>query len=387
MLSSQRRRIAAVAASIAAAGAAHVTNGASCCPVAVDDGTAKALKRSLSAPLKPQDAVHKKAQTQQRHQRVLVTGASGFIASHIVSQLLSRGYEVHGTVRDANDPTKTAHLTCLAGAAERLSLYSADLTCPGCFNEAIQGCDAVIHTATPLSIKFGHGKLDGEREIYEPGLSGLASILDAVKQSNGRVQTFVLTSSMSAMAPRPEPAVKSEAHWSDADEQTSRGNWYGATKTTQERVAASAVPAMGVRFCAICPTMVLGPMLHHGDGAVSTMGRLAAWVQGGLKSAPNDSMSFIDVRDCAALHVAALERPSASGRYMCLVESLHWNDIAALLHELHPSMTPIAPFRGGALAASTQFDRSRQDSLEVTVRDTRAVLCDALEELRRRGAL
>ena len=58
---------------------------------------------------------------------VCVTGASGFIASHIVAQLLAKGCTVKATVRDATDSKKTAHLTSLPGAAEQLQLFSVNL--------------------------------------------------------------------------------------------------------------------------------------------------------------------------------------------------------------------------------------------------------------------
>ena len=84
---------------------------------------------------------------------VAVTGASGFIAAEIVSQLLARGDTVRGTVRSLN-PEKIAHLTSLPGAAERLKLFVADL-CDGAsaFVEAFEGCSVVMHTACPFVLR------------------------------------------------------------------------------------------------------------------------------------------------------------------------------------------------------------------------------------------
>jgi nucleoside-diphosphate-sugar epimerase len=75
-------------------------------------------------------AEHKNADTV-----VLVTGANGFVASHLVEQLLAKGYTVRGTVRSLADEKKTAHLTRMPGAAERLKLLEASLTEPGSFDE------------------------------------------------------------------------------------------------------------------------------------------------------------------------------------------------------------------------------------------------------------
>ena len=82
---------------------------------------------------------------------VCVTGASGFIASHCVQQLLATGYTVHGTVRSLENREKVAHLEALPFAATRLKLFEADLLVDGSFDAAVAGCDAVLHTASPLA--------------------------------------------------------------------------------------------------------------------------------------------------------------------------------------------------------------------------------------------
>jgi nucleoside-diphosphate-sugar epimerase len=81
---------------------------------------------------------------------VCVTGASGYIASWIVKLLLLRGYTVKATVRDLTDRKKTEHLLALDGAKERLKLFKADLLEESSFEQAIEGCDAVFHTASPV---------------------------------------------------------------------------------------------------------------------------------------------------------------------------------------------------------------------------------------------
>eukprot|EP00252_Welwitschia_mirabilis_P026041 TRINITY_DN8346_c0_g1_i7.p1 TRINITY_DN8346_c0_g1~~TRINITY_DN8346_c0_g1_i7.p1 ORF type:complete len:273 (-),score=58.05 TRINITY_DN8346_c0_g1_i7:380-1198(-) len=81
---------------------------------------------------------------------VCVTGASGFIASWLVKLLLHRGYDVRGTVRNLDCPSKTDHLFALEGANERLQLLAANLLEEGSFDEAVSGCECVFHTASPV---------------------------------------------------------------------------------------------------------------------------------------------------------------------------------------------------------------------------------------------
>eukprot|EP00927_Polykrikos_kofoidii_P049081 TRINITY_DN43212_c0_g1_i1.p1 TRINITY_DN43212_c0_g1~~TRINITY_DN43212_c0_g1_i1.p1 ORF type:complete len:327 (+),score=51.71 TRINITY_DN43212_c0_g1_i1:111-1091(+) len=317
---------------------------------------------------------------------ICVTGATGFIASHVVAQLLERGYRVRGTVRNPNDAAKNEHLRQLPGAAERLTLVEADLLASNSFDDAVDGCEAVIHTATP--VKFG--ARDGENEIFKPGLEGLEKVLDSVAKTPS-VTTFVLTSSMAAVAPQPEPPLKSEDHWSDGEAQKASGNWYGACKTFQERRVQERLDsgANVFRFVAICPTMVWGPLLQ--SNVNDTMQLLAMLAKGegpmGIVGgkARNGCMSFVDVRDTAALHIAGMEKPEACGRYMCVVESLHWNDIASLLADLHP-IPPVEPCDGEP-EAPTQFDKTRMNSLGVTMRDLRTIFADGLASLKQRGAI
>lgn len=219
---------------------------------------------------------------------VCVTGASGFITSHIVSQLLEKGYNVRGTVRDASNETKTAHLLALPGASERLKLFSAGLQDPGSFDEAIAGCFAVFHVASPLPVGKGAG--DPEHIVLKPAIEGTDNVLRTCAKSSD-VKVVVVTSSMAAIAPQPEPEIKSEIHWSDPDEQKSRGSYYGASKTLAEQKAYAIAKDASFRLVSICPTMVIGPMLQSEPNM--TMLALRNWLKDGRANGqcPNDSMT------------------------------------------------------------------------------------------------
>ena len=101
---------------------------------------------------------------------------------------------------------------------------------------------------------------------------------------------------------------------------------------------------------------------------------------------PNDSMSIIDVRDLAALHVAAAEQPSASGRYFGVDRSHPWEDILAALQKASPTFK-IPPRFEGPAATPTQFDHTRKESLGVTLRPLEETLADLVEFMKSRGVL
>lgn len=316
---------------------------------------------------------------------VCVTGASGFIASHIVQQCLQRGYQVHGTVRDPSKHEAVAHLHALEGAADRLRLFAADLMTPGSFDEAVKGCKAVFHVASPLPV--GKGAEDPENIVVRPAVEGMQNVLRACKMVP-ELEVVVMTSSMSAMAPTPEPEMKCEDHWSDPDGQRARGSHYGAGKTLAEKGAYNFLREEGCRFrfVSICPTMTIGPMLQPTPNM--TMLSLRNWFQNGRPNGvcPNDSMSFVDVRDCAEQHVKAMEDSAASGRYMSLVPSWHWNDLDHAMQEMYPLMPKSAPCEGTP-CTPTKFDLRRQQSLGVTPRELPEILRGGLRELISRGLL
>lgn len=323
---------------------------------------------------------------------VCVTGASGFLAAHVVQQLLKKGYTVHGTVRDATNEAKTAHLRQLEGAKERLTLFSADLTGTSePFVEAFEGCDGVIHTATPVSLSAGD---ELEKSIYEPAMAGLERVLEAAEAKN--IKHFVLTSSMAAIKPTIPGPVRSEGDWTDPEEQRRQKRWYRAAKTDQETRATEWASKNNVRFAAINPTFIMGPMLQ--PYVNETMEFLADVVSGAkfAEQCPNDSMSFVDVRDCAAHHVAAYENPAIQGRFMSLVEAMHWNDITKMLKKiikeppLEKTMRDVPPFVPGddtSLATPTVYDHTRMNTLGVEMRDLPTIFRDALIALQERGAL
>jgi nucleoside-diphosphate-sugar epimerase len=98
---------------------------------------------ALKVPLAPAERAAPKS-------RVCVTGAGGYVASHIVQRLLAAGHAVHAAVRSR---AKAAHLEMLPGARDRLFVFErCDLTVPGSFDAAVAGCDCVMHTASPFSL-------------------------------------------------------------------------------------------------------------------------------------------------------------------------------------------------------------------------------------------
>ena len=130
-----------------------------------------------------------------KSQKVLVTGATGFVASWIVKQLLDVGVSVNATVRDSNDKNKVVHLLEMSkrGPGDVI-LFQANLLQPGSFNDSIAGCSIVFHTASPFLLKFN----DGQKDLIDPAMNGTQNVLKAVN-SVSSIERVVLTSSCAAI--------------------------------------------------------------------------------------------------------------------------------------------------------------------------------------------
>lgn len=254
--------------------------------------------------------------------RVLVTGASGFIASWIVEQLLGAGYRVRGTVRNAKSG---AHLRKLPGA-DRLELVDADLLTPNAFDVPVIGCQAVLHTASPYVLSPS----DPQRDLVDPAVNGTRNVLESAAKAG--VKRVVLTSSMAAITDEPDSNhVLTEADWNTRS--TLDRNPYYYSKTLAERAAWEFVERERPPFqlVAINPFLVIGPSMTP---ALNTSNKvLADMLTGTYPGILNIAWGFVDVRDVARAHLLAMERTDASGRYLCAARTLNMREVLAVLRE------------------------------------------------------
>jgi len=256
---------------------------------------------------------------------VCVTGASGFIASHIVRELLENGYTVRGTVRSLGNGKTYDELKSLPGASERLELVQADLLSEGSFDNAVAGCEYVIHTASPYVI---HVK-DGQRDLVEPARRGTINVLVACARSES-VKKVVLTSSEAAICIVPDPDhVYTEQDWTR--EASSNWNPYYYSKTVAEQAAwdfmETAKP--GFELVVINPGLVIGPSLVPGLNTSHQLFR--DMMKGKVPAIVSLDYAIVDVRDVAHAHVLAMENEKASGRYFCFNEVQPLAEIVATL--------------------------------------------------------
>uniref|UniRef100_M4ES88 NAD-dependent epimerase/dehydratase domain-containing protein n=1 Tax=Brassica campestris TaxID=3711 RepID=M4ES88_BRACM len=259
---------------------------------------------------------------------VCVTGASGYIASWIVKLLLLRGYTVKATVRDPKDQKKTDHLLALDGARERLQLFKASLLEEGSFEHAIDGCDAVFHTASPVKIIA----TDPQAELIEPAVKGTINVLTTCTKVSS-VKRVILTSSMATLLspnfPLGPNVLLDETTFSDPSQ------WYILSKTLAENAAWTFAKDNNLDLVVMNPGLVIGPVLQP---TINFSVDVVIDFIKGKNTFNRKHHRLVDVRDVALAHIKALETPSANGRYIIDAPIVTTEEIEKILREFFPDL-------------------------------------------------
>ncbi len=247
--------------------------------------------------------------TKSNNQRtVLVTGGSGFIAVHCIIKLLQREYTVRTTLRSLKREGEVKEMLGRGGITSfaNLSFVEANLTDDKNWNEAVQGCDYVLHVASPTPIvHYKH-----EDEMINPAREGVLRVLKAARNAN--VKRVVLTSAYGAvgMGNTNRTTPYTEKDWSNLD---ARLHPYQKSKTMAERAAWEFIKTEGgnTELSTVNPVAVMGPVLgtdySHSNQIVRRM------LEGEINACPKVYSCYVDVRDVADLHLLAMTHPQANG--------------------------------------------------------------------------
>jgi dihydroflavonol-4-reductase len=278
---------------------------------------------------------------------ILVTGASGYIAKHIVVKLLNAGYHVRGSVRSvARGAEVTQAVTpMLDDASEldaRLTFVALDLSSDTGWDAALDGVDALMHTASPFPLE----QPKNEDDTIRPAVDGTLRALNAAKTAG--INRVVMTSStVSIMMVKPgDPKTQfDETDWSVLEGPTATP--YAKSKTLAERAAwdfvANEAPEM--QLTAINPSFVMGAPLDENFGtSIQVVERL---MKGKDPMLPAVGFPSVDVQDIAEMHVRALQRPETAGERIAGVGKFLWlKDMADALKTEYPNRkiaTRVAP--------------------------------------------
>lgn len=275
------------------------------------------------------------------HQKVLVTGGTGFVAIHSILQLLNRGYQVRTTVRSLNSRDKIFEMLKNGGITDfsQLEFIETDLTSDKNWNEAMIGCQYVLHIASPIFLRLPKN----EDEMIRPAVDGTLRVLKAARDSG--VKRVVMTSNFGAVgySHKEKNSLITEESWTDPNEKGL--STYNKSKVLAEKAAWDFIEKKGgaLELSVINPMGIFGPSLN--EDLSSGFELLKKLLDGSMKAIPDIRLGIVDVRDVAELHILAMEKPQAKGeRFLALSGgTMSLMEIVKLLKEKMPYVTTKAP--------------------------------------------
>ena len=259
-------------------------------------------------------------------EKVLVTGATGFIGLHCIQQLLEQGYAVNGTLRSMQRESEVREsLEKHSTLTENLSLFPVDLMSDEGWDQAMESCDYLLHVASPFVLSN-----ETEEFFVKPAVEGALRALKFADKHN--IKKVVLTSSFAAVGDTFDGTTSfNETHWSDTS--NDKMTFYSKSKTLAEKAAWDYVQENNVSFplTVINPVGVLGPSLSDDVGISNSM--ILRMLNGSMPALAKIHIGIVDVRDVAKAHILAMKNDQSNGERFIVSEKEMWmSDIANVLN-------------------------------------------------------
>ncbi|XP_071950060.1 uncharacterized protein [Antedon mediterranea] len=254
--------------------------------------------------------------------KVLVTGATGFIAGHVIKHLLQNGQCVRATTR-SNNESKERELREKLGIdpdSKTFELVEADVLVADSWEAVIDGCSHVIQLASPTN---GFWNEEDEQELSDQAIRGTINILTACSKVLS-VKRVIFTSSVLAVSNFRKTTPHTEKDWADVDESTA----YSKSKTLAEQAAWQFLKSLeGEKpFELVCinPGFVLGPYFTRSPGCSAAV--IADTLMNKNSRVPHIALPICDVRDVAKAHVTALTSQEAANKRHIIVSDFVFCD-------------------------------------------------------------
>jgi len=271
---------------------------------------------------------------------VMVTGATGYVAGHLIKKLLENGFRVNAAVRDPKNLEKLKYLNKIAEESSgSIEYFKADLLQEASYEEAMKGVQVVFHTASPFTLEVENP----QKELIDPALLGTRNVLNSVEKCES-VKRVILTSSCAAIygdnvdVLQLPNQIATENDWNLSS--SLDYNPYSYSKKLAEKEAWT-INEKQSRWSLVCinPCLVIGPGVNP-FGSSESFKIMKQLGDGTFKfGAPDWGMGIVDVRDVAEAHYNAAFNPEANGRYIVAAHSSSFLELAqaiALKYDSYP---------------------------------------------------
>jgi dihydroflavonol-4-reductase len=333
----------------------------------------------------------------------MVTGATGYVAGWIVKKLLEEGIHVHAPVRDPHNKEKLQYLNEIAeNSPGTITYFKADLLAEGSYDEAMQGCELVFHTASP----FINAVKDPQKDLVDPAVKGTRNVLESANRTES-VQRVVLTSSCAAIIGDAKDCenypsgTATEEQWNTTSSLDHQAYSYSKTLAEQEAWKISKGQSRW-DLVVVNPSLVLGPGINP-RGTSESFNLVRQLGDGSMKSgAPDFYIGAVDVRDLAEAHFRAGYTPEAEGRHIISAANTSLMELSSLLSKKYGKaypfpqkilpkflvwlMAPLAGFKRKMISRNVGYhwkvDNSKsQQALGVTYRPLEASIVDFFQQM------
>ena len=242
--------------------------------------------------------------------RVLLTGVSGFVGQHCAVELLKNGYIVRGSIRNISKEKEVREgIAKVIDAKNNLEFCQLDLLSDKGWDKAMEGCDYLLHVASPFVI----AEPKDENEMIKPAIEGTLRALNAAKKAG--VKKVVLTSSTVAMTGDKKKNHLTQESWTNS--KTDKVSAYMKSKTLAEKAAwdfyKNQDSSSKMELTVVNPGPIYGPTLT-GNLSGASMSMIRDIITGKVPMLPNANYVMSDVRDIAQIHVQAIENDQSNGQ-------------------------------------------------------------------------
>eukprot|EP00026_Physarum_polycephalum_P013351 Phypoly_transcript_13744.p1 GENE.Phypoly_transcript_13744~~Phypoly_transcript_13744.p1 ORF type:complete len:332 (+),score=74.65 Phypoly_transcript_13744:21-1016(+) len=297
--------------------------------------------------------------------KVFLSGASGYVAAHVLKQLLGKGYSVRASVRSQQKADQIAQK--YPQYKDKLEFVLVeDISKDGAFDGKLEGVEGIFHTASPFHFKV---TTSNKVDLVDPAVKGTVGMLESALKVP-TVKRVVITSSFAAISDSTKDSshVYTEADWNPiTQEQAENGDaraGYVGSKKLAEKAAHDFIQAKKPHFdiVTINPPLIYGPIEHHINKLTDlneSVRTFYEFVSGQKEISVSHLDVFVDVRDVATAHILAYEKGEPNNRYFIVGGNFSWQEVVDIAHKYFPDSKAKKGNPGDYPPIKFRFDNSK----------------------------